>query len=82
MTTENEMGFVEKLIIKLKQRLCSHKFATEDLEQTGSYDPAHRVVWPCSQCGKRFKAHCGLDISPEHGPMFRRERIRGIDISS
>lgn len=26
-----------------------------------------RVEWPCCKCGKVFRAHCGLDISPEHG---------------
>jgi hypothetical protein len=28
-----------------------------------------RVVWPCSNCGKKFYAHCGLDISPKYGPI-------------
>lgn len=31
-----------------------------------------RVAWPCAKCGKVFYAHCGLDISPEHGPTIRR----------
>jgi hypothetical protein len=26
-----------------------------------------RVEWHCFKCGKAFRAHCGLDISPEHG---------------
>ena len=34
-----------------------------------------RVMWPCAKCGKIFYAHCGLDISPKHGPMFRRKSI-------
>ena len=29
-----------------------------------------RVVWPCAKCGKVFHAHCGLDISPTHGPII------------
>lgn len=29
-----------------------------------------RVEWPCAKCGKVFRAHCGLDISPEHGPVL------------
>ena len=32
-----------------------------------------RVRWPCAKCGKVFYAHCGLDISPAHGPAFRRK---------
>lgn len=34
--------------------------------------PSHtmRVRWPCRKCGKVFHAHCGLDISPEHGPII------------
>lgn len=31
-----------------------------------------RVVWPCAKCGKVFYAHCGLDISPTHGPLKER----------
>lgn len=33
--------------------------------------PSHtrRVVWPCAKCGRVFTAHCGLDISPAHGPI-------------
>ena len=26
-----------------------------------------RVEWSCAKCGKVFRAHCGLDISPKHG---------------
>ena len=29
----------------------------------------HRVIWPCQKCGKIFYAHCGLDITPFHGPI-------------
>lgn len=33
--------------------------------------PSHtrRVVWPCAKCGRVFTDHCGLDISPAHGPI-------------
>ncbi len=34
-----------------------------------------RVRWPCAKCGKVFYDHCGLDISPEHGPMFRQQPL-------
>ena len=27
----------------------------------------HRVEWPCRKCGKKFWAHCGLDITPKYG---------------
>ena len=30
-----------------------------------------RVYWPCNKCGKTFYAHCGLDISPEHGLIVK-----------
>lgn len=30
-----------------------------------------RVRWPCHKCGKVFSAHCGLDISPKHGPIVK-----------
>jgi len=33
----------------------------------------HRVEWPCDKCGKVFYAHCGLDIAPENGGIFRRD---------
>jgi len=29
-----------------------------------------RVGWPCAKCGSVFYAHCGLDISPKHGPII------------
>ena len=47
----------------LKELFCVHLVKTKDLrlnpESTGDYD---RVMWPCSKCGKVFKANCGLDI--------------------
>jgi hypothetical protein len=31
--------------------------------------PSHtqRVEWACFKCGKVFRDHCGLDISPKNG---------------
>jgi hypothetical protein len=26
------------------------------------------------KCGRVFRAHCGLDISPEHGPTVQLEQ--------
>jgi hypothetical protein len=89
---------IKTIIERIKQALCRHRFAIEDLHKTGILeqpeplksdwkawnawwanrydDPAHtkRVAWPCDKCGKMFYAHCGLDISPTHGPTFRREK--------
>lgn len=31
-----------------------------------------RVSWACGDCGKVFRAHCGLDISPANGYTYRR----------
>jgi hypothetical protein len=28
-----------------------------------------------------FYAHCGLDVSPQHGPMFRREQPHNAVLS-
>lgn len=62
------------LLSYFKKKMCSHEFAIEDLKMV-NYDGAEdRVMWPCAKCGKEFRAHCGLDISPKHGPTFRRER--------
>lgn len=57
-----------------KQSRCNHLFALEDLrllnpDSTG----AERVEWSCSVCGKSFEAHCGLDIAPKHGAIYRRD---------
>lgn len=32
-----------------------------------------RVEWPCCKCGKVFRAHCGLDITPKHGFIIPRK---------
>jgi hypothetical protein len=64
------------IITALKQTLCSHEFAIEDLQYLNEYsDGNDRVSWPCAKCGKVFTAHCGVQISPEHGPMFRRKSL-------
>lgn len=34
-----------------------------------------RVEWPCCKCGKVFRAHCGLDISPKHGFIRPRRKV-------
>jgi hypothetical protein len=36
---------------------------------------AERVEWTCCKCGKVFRAHCGLDISPKHGFVRPRSHI-------
>ena len=41
-----------------------------EIDKHDSY--TKRVYWPCAKCEKMFYAHCGLDISPRHGPMIRR----------
>lgn len=37
----------------------------------------NRVIWPCVHCGKAFYAHCGLDISPDNGPVIKRREVLG-----
>ena len=64
------------------KKKCTHRFAIEDMTLTNikvldeySYkDKGHamRVYMPCDKCGKIFYAHCGLDITPKHGYLFRR----------
>ena len=64
---------------------CKHRFAIEDMVLTGiriedEYsltDKGHcmRVYLPCDKCGKTFYAHCALDITPKHGPLFRRDEL-------
>ena len=54
-----------------------------DYHRQLSEDPHHtqRVEWPCAKCGKVFRAHCGLDISPEHGPVLpdsSRSQNKGV----
>lgn len=62
---------IERFVIRLTRRLCSHEFAIEDLKKINDgVEP--RVKWHCSKCKKMFYAHCGLDISPKFGKTFRR----------
>jgi hypothetical protein len=64
---------VLRFLERLKQRLCSHRFAIEDLTMVNrDSDGDDRVEWKCSRCWKVFSAHCGLDISPSNGPIYRR----------
>lgn len=66
------------LFARLKQKVCSHAFAINDLKKTGKdEDSKERVSWPCVKCGKVFLANCGLDISPKHGPTFRKPTTTG-----
>lgn len=62
---------VTRLFRRTKRRFCSHRFALEDLRMVNPDGDLDRVAWPCAECGETFTAHCGLDISPKHGPTFR-----------
>lgn len=65
-----------QLRIKMRQRFCDHRFALEDLEMVNRDSAGNdRVLWPCAKCGQAFRAQCGLDISPKHGPISRREKV-------
>ena len=65
---------LDRFVIRLTQRFCSHEFAIEDLKKTND-EIEPRVKWPCAKCEKIFYAHCGLDISPKFGPTFRRTAL-------
>jgi len=65
-------GVVAQIVERLKQRFCQHAFAIEDVALVNANVGDERVRWPCSRCGKVFRAHCGLDITPQHGFLFRR----------
>ena len=81
----NEASDVERVVMRLKQMVCRHKFYTEQISKDyvkpampeglsicAEYKhPAHtkRVCWPCGKCGKKFYAHCGLDIVGKHGKL-------------
>jgi hypothetical protein len=58
-----------QLLRWIRRRTCRHEFRLDALRITGSTVPTERVSWPCAKCGRVFVAHCGLDISPEHGPI-------------
>lgn len=67
------------VLVKLKQRFCSHRFALDDLTMVNKDSGgADRVSWACDKCKKVFRAQCGLDISPEHGPIFRRKTTPNV----
>jgi len=54
----------------LRPKRCIHKFRPVDLKMIAKDGP-ERVEWPCCKCGKIFRAHCGLDITPKHGSVER-----------
>lgn len=56
----------------IMKKICRHEFAIEDLKMVNPDGVDDRVMWPCAKCGKEFRAHCGLNISPTNGPIFRR----------
>ena len=71
--------FFAKIIRIVKQRWCAHEFAIEDLRMVNmESDGDDRVEWSCAKCGKSFSAHCGLDITPEHGFVFRRGAAKSV----
>ena len=84
MNERSEVSRLERLVIRMKQALCRHKFYTEQISPKDYTPPdrpdgisicdeyrhpsfTKRVCWPCGKCGKRFYAHCGLDIVGTHG---------------
>lgn len=70
-------GTLSAFIQMIKQEFCKHRFALEDLTMVNrDSEENDRVSWACAKCHKVFKAHCGLDISPEHGPCFRRKKLK------
>lgn len=91
-----EIANLQRLVRRLRQLVCSHKFYTEDISKDyvkpvmpeglsicAEYKhPAHtkRVCWPCGKCGKKFYAHCGLDIVDKHGKWsaYHAPKNRGI----
>lgn len=68
---------VLRLLERLKQRWCSHRFAIDDLTMVNrESDGEDRVRWHCDKCGRIFRAQCGLDISPTNGPTYRRGSLQ------
>lgn len=60
-------------VAKIRQQLCCHRFLMRDLiMHNRDSDGDDRVRWSCCKCGRVFNAHCGLDISPQHGPIVGR----------
>lgn len=65
------------MLSKIFQKWCSHQFAIEDLTIINPESEGNdRVIWTCDKCGKKFFAHCGLDISPKYGMVIRRRTIK------
>lgn len=89
-----------------QKKICKHRFAYEDLRQTGikeieppkenSYEAwckyyesywtqeavTKRVVWPCDKCGKKFYAHCGLDIINDNNVFWREHENKDREINT
>ena len=65
-------SWIATLFQRARTRVCNHRFALEDLRMVNPNGDHDRVEWPCADCGKSFRAHCGLDITPKHGHVFRR----------
>lgn len=64
---------IGQLIQRFRESRCGHIFDLSALRKTGESEEGNRrVQWPCQKCGKVFFAHCGLDISPKHGPIVPR----------
>lgn len=66
-----------KLFAWLRLRLfgpppCQHGFRMSQLGKNPApkADESDRILWPCAHCGTVFSAHCGLDITPRHGPII------------
>ena len=61
------MKAINRMLHAVKVRICKHEFTLSDLKMVNPDGGSDRVQWPCSKCGKVFKAHCGLDIVPANG---------------
>ena len=70
-TVADLIEYLHTLILRIKQKTCKHKFDIRHLEMVNRNGLNDRVKWPCAKCGKVFRAHCGLDISPKYGETFR-----------
>ena len=54
-----------KLLIRLRQALCRHRFDPADLKPRPS--PDGNVKWRCWRCGREYEAHCGLQVLSHGG---------------
>lgn len=59
---------------RLRQWLCRHEFAYEDLEPR---DKAGMVQWPCQKCGRVFREPYGLAMGG-HGTLIGWRNRRGV----